>query len=58
MTGRTFDGRQAAAMGLVNASVPLAELRGEVESLARELLDEEPGRAARGEARLQALRAR
>ena len=42
MTGRTFGGQQAAAMGLVNASVPRAELRGEVESLARELLDKNP----------------
>ncbi len=42
MTGRTFDGREAAAMGLVNASVPLAELRVEVESLARELLAKNP----------------
>src|ERR1051325_510392 len=37
MTGRTFDGRQAAAMGLVNASVPRAQLRAEVDALAREL---------------------
>jgi trans-feruloyl-CoA hydratase/vanillin synthase len=42
MTGRTFDGRQAAEMGLVNRSVPLAELRGEVEALARELLGKNP----------------
>ncbi len=42
MTGRTFNGRQAAAMGLVNASVPRAQLRAEVESLARELLDKNP----------------
>ena len=42
MTGRTFDGQQAAAMGLVNASVPRAQLRAEVESLARELLDKNP----------------
>jgi trans-feruloyl-CoA hydratase/vanillin synthase len=42
MTGRTFDGREAAAMGLVNASVPLAQLRAEVESLARELLAKNP----------------
>ncbi len=42
MTGRTFDGRQAAAMGLVNASVPRAQLRAEVESLARELLEKNP----------------
>src|SRR5919206_377822 len=31
MTGRTFDGRQAAEMGLVNSSVPLEQLRDEVE---------------------------
>ncbi|HXR12590.1 MAG TPA: p-hydroxycinnamoyl CoA hydratase/lyase [Gaiellaceae bacterium] len=42
MTGRTFDGREAAAMGLVNASVPHARLRTEVESLARELLEKNP----------------
>jgi trans-feruloyl-CoA hydratase/vanillin synthase len=42
MTGRTFDGRRAAEMGLVNASVPLAGLRAEVESLARELLGKNP----------------
>ena len=49
MTGRTFDGRKAAELGLVNASVPLAELRGEVEALARELLAKNPAilRAAR-----------
>jgi feruloyl-CoA hydratase/lyase len=42
MTGRTFDGRQAAEMGLVNSSVPLAQLRTQVESLARELLEKNP----------------
>jgi trans-feruloyl-CoA hydratase/vanillin synthase len=42
MTGRTFDGRQAAEMGLVNASVPRDRLRDEVASLARELLDKNP----------------
>ena len=42
MTGRTFDGRQAAGMGLVNSSVPRAQLRAEVESLARELLEKNP----------------
>jgi trans-feruloyl-CoA hydratase/vanillin synthase len=42
MTGRTFDGRQAAAMGLVNWSTPLEKLRGEVEELARELLTKNP----------------
>ena len=42
MTGRTFDGTKAAEMGLVNASVPRAQLRAEVESLARELLAKNP----------------
>jgi trans-feruloyl-CoA hydratase/vanillin synthase len=42
MTGRTFGGREAAEMGLVNASVPLARLRDEVEALARELLQKNP----------------
>ncbi len=42
MTGRTFDGRKAAEMGLVNWSTPLAQLRGEVEALARELLAKNP----------------
>ena len=42
MTGRTFDGRRAAEMGLVNWSTPLERLRGEVEALARELLAKSP----------------
>ena len=42
MTGRTFDGREAAALGLVNAAVPRERLREEVEKLARELLDKNP----------------
>jgi len=42
MTGRTFDGRKAAEMRLVNWSTPLAKLRGEVEALARELLEKNP----------------
>jgi trans-feruloyl-CoA hydratase/vanillin synthase len=42
MTGRTFGGREAASMGLVNASVPRAQLRAEVEALARDLLDKNP----------------
>ena len=42
MTGRTFDGKKAAAMGLVNMSVPSAQLRDEVTKLARELLDKNP----------------
>ncbi|MGH2852561.1 MAG: p-hydroxycinnamoyl CoA hydratase/lyase [Solirubrobacteraceae bacterium] len=42
MTGRTFDGRQAAAMGLVNWSTPRERLRSEVEELARELLTKSP----------------
>jgi trans-feruloyl-CoA hydratase/vanillin synthase len=42
MTGRTFGGAKAAEMGLVNASVPRSELRGEVETLARELRAKNP----------------
>ena len=42
MTGRTFDGVKAAEMGLVNASVPRAQLRAEVETLARELRAKNP----------------
>ncbi len=42
MTGRTFDGRKAAEMRLVNWSVPRERLRDEVEALARELLTKNP----------------
>src|SRR5262249_29020363 len=42
MTGRTFDGRKAAELGLVNRSVPRERLREEVEALARELLEKNP----------------
>src|SRR3984957_2454428 len=42
MTGRTFDGRRAAEMGLVNWSTPRERLRAEVEELARELLAKSP----------------
>jgi feruloyl-CoA hydratase/lyase len=42
MTGRTFDGRKAAEMGLVNWSAPRERLREEVQELARELLSKNP----------------
>jgi trans-feruloyl-CoA hydratase/vanillin synthase len=42
MTGRTFDGPRAAAMGLVNESVPRERLREVTEVLARELLGKNP----------------
>ena len=42
MTGDPFDGKKAAEMGLVNRSVPLAELRAETEVLARKLLSKNP----------------
>lgn len=42
MTGETFTGQQAAAMGLVNKSVPLANLRAEVTELASKLLEKNP----------------
>lgn len=42
MTGETFGGQRAAEMGLVNRSVPLAELREAIEALARTLLAKNP----------------
>ena len=42
MTGRLFDGRKAADMGLVNYAVPADELRSETISLVAELLDKNP----------------
>jgi trans-feruloyl-CoA hydratase/vanillin synthase len=42
MTGRTFDGPRAAQMGLVNESVPRAELRATVSALADELKSKNP----------------
>ncbi len=42
MTGETFTGAQAAAMGLVNRAVPLERLRDETDALARRLLEKNP----------------
>jgi trans-feruloyl-CoA hydratase/vanillin synthase len=42
MTGKTFDGRQAAQMGLVNEAVPRTRLREHTASLARVLLEKNP----------------
>jgi feruloyl-CoA hydratase/lyase len=42
MTGRTFDGRRAAEMGLVNSSVPRESLRAETQLLTEELLGKNP----------------
>jgi feruloyl-CoA hydratase/lyase len=42
MTGETFTGRQAAAMRLVNESVPLERLRERTRALALQLLDKNP----------------
>jgi len=42
MTGDTFTGPEAAKMGLVNKSVPRAQLRDEVKVLAAKLLDKNP----------------
>jgi feruloyl-CoA hydratase/lyase len=42
MTGRPFNGRKAAEMGLVNESVPLADLRETVTELADELKAKNP----------------
>jgi len=38
-TGRTFDGKKAAEMGLVNFSVPLKNLKKETLKLAKELIE-------------------
>jgi trans-feruloyl-CoA hydratase/vanillin synthase len=42
MTGDTWTGPEAAAMGLVNKSVPRAQLRDEVKALAGKLLEKNP----------------
>jgi trans-feruloyl-CoA hydratase/vanillin synthase len=42
MTGIPFDGKRAAAMGLVNESVPLAELPERTRELAKILLEKNP----------------
>jgi feruloyl-CoA hydratase/lyase len=42
MTGEPFSGQQAAEMGLVNKSVPLAQLKDEVKILAGKLLEKNP----------------
>lgn len=42
LTGRKFDGKQAAAMKFVNYAVPRARLREEVEALAAELKQKHP----------------
>jgi trans-feruloyl-CoA hydratase/vanillin synthase len=42
MTGDTWTGKEAETMGLVNKSVPLSDLRAEVEKLAGKLLEKNP----------------
>jgi len=42
MTGETFDGKRAAAVGLVNESVPRKQLRARVSKLARILMEKNP----------------
>jgi trans-feruloyl-CoA hydratase/vanillin synthase len=42
MTGETFNGQQAAEMGLVNRAVPLKQLRKETISLAHKLMEKNP----------------
>lgn len=42
MTGETFDGRKAAAMGLVNEAVPLKDLRARTRELAKTLIGKNP----------------
>lgn len=42
MTGETFDGKKAAAMGLVNESVPRSQLKKRVVALAKTLMEKDP----------------
>jgi feruloyl-CoA hydratase/lyase len=42
LTGRPFDGKRAAEIGLVNYAVPRAQLREDVMALARELAAKDP----------------
>lgn len=42
MTGRTFDGERAAAIGFVNAAYPLADLKRQVTELAKEIASKDP----------------
>ena len=42
MTGETFDGKKAAAMGLINESVPADQLETRVRELAKVLLAKDP----------------
>lgn len=42
MTGETFDGKKATAMGMVNEAVPLAKLKKRVTDLAKVLLEKNP----------------
>jgi feruloyl-CoA hydratase/lyase len=42
MTGETFNGVQAAQMGLVNKAVPLSQLRDETVALAKKLAEKNP----------------
>src|SRR5215831_20417232 len=42
MTGNTFTGAEAAAMGLVNKAVPIDRLRAETTALAKKLVEKNP----------------
>jgi Enoyl-CoA hydratase/carnithine racemase len=42
MTGETFDGKQAAAMGLVNEAVPRERLEARVREIAKVLMQKDP----------------
>ena len=42
LTGRTFGGTEAAAIGLVNFAVPLARLRAETLAIARDVAGKDP----------------
>jgi trans-feruloyl-CoA hydratase/vanillin synthase len=42
MTGDTFNGKEAKAMGFINKSVPKAKLREETVALAKKLMEKAP----------------
>jgi trans-feruloyl-CoA hydratase/vanillin synthase len=52
MTGKVFDGRKAAEMGLVNEAVPRDRLRERVREVADALLEKSPDEGTRHGSRL------
>jgi trans-feruloyl-CoA hydratase/vanillin synthase len=55
MTGEVFDGRKAAAMGLVNEAVPRARLKARTRQLAKVLLGKNPATLRAAKAAVRAV---